>query len=92
MAIVPSLSLALAVSVMVAGAVAIASFDGLVSVTAGAVLGGGGPAGVTVTWSKVAVAVTPATWLDTARPTSAVAPSVKVSLATTVQVTPSADS
>src|SRR6185436_18836545 len=44
------------------------------------------------TLSNVAVALTPVTWLDTPRPTSTVGPSVKVSLATTVQVTPSADS
>jgi hypothetical protein len=48
--------------------------------------------GVTETLSKVAVAVVPATWLETASPTSTDPGRVKVSLPTSVQVAPSADS
>jgi hypothetical protein len=54
--------------------------------------GGGVLAAVIVTLSNVAVAFTPVTWLDTARPISTVAFMVNVSLPTVVHVAPSADS
>src|SRR4051812_20158094 len=54
--------------------------------------GAGGLPRVTMTLSNVAVAVTPATWLETASPTRIVAPIGIVSLPTAVHDTPSPDS
>ena len=74
----PSLSLAVAVRVIDAGAVNVAPFAGAVSDA-----DGGRFDGVSVTLSNVAVQFTPLTWLDTARPTNSVVPiDEKVSLAT----------
>src|SRR5215204_447772 len=52
----------------------------------------GAATAATLTLSNVAVALMPATWLDTASPTRTVCPIANVSDATSVQATPSADS
>jgi hypothetical protein len=91
-AIAPSASAASAVSVIDAGAAAVAPEAGDVSVTVGGALAGVDAAAVTDTLSKAAVASVPLTWLDTASPTTTDDPIANVSLPTVVQAMPSADS
>src|SRR5690349_5221239 len=88
---VPSLSFAVALSEMFAGAVNVAPLAGALSDTDGGWLGVGGGAGTrTVTLSNSAVAACPALWLVTSSPTYSVAPAI-VAVPTAVHVTPSLD-
>ena len=90
----PSLSAADAARESDAGAIAVAPSDGDVIETVGGTFGGGGGglAVEIVTLSNVAVALVPVTWLDMPRPISTLSGMVNVSLATSAQFTPSADS
>src|SRR5688572_8813313 len=88
-ATVPSVSLAVALTVMLAGAVNVAPLAGAVSAAVGGVFGGA--TAVTLTLSTLVVTVPESFALVTARPTWKGTGSVSACVPTTVHATPSTD-